>query len=112
MHVLTGDGGREYSRRLDNNGSSVGEGQRTISAWLWVATRGMKGGTKATASSGVLYIFQLAAINGLRGLKDESKISSACHLWERVAGPFDLHGNRCYRQPRVSGTSVDNTACC
>src|ERR1035441_5510143 len=50
-------------------GSSVGEAQTTTSAWLWGATSGRNALMKATASSGVLYIFQLAAMRVLRGIR-------------------------------------------
>src|ERR1039457_2137541 len=49
-------------------GSSVGEAQSTTSAWLWGAASGRNALMKATASSGVLYIFQLAAMSFLRGI--------------------------------------------
>ena len=49
-------------------GSEVIEGQRTISAAYVRLTRGKKLVRKAVDSAGVLYIFQLAAMRGLRML--------------------------------------------
>src|SRR5260370_40090778 len=47
-------------------GSEVIEGQRTISVCEFCLMRGKKAVRKAVDSEGVLYIFQLAAIKGLR----------------------------------------------
>src|ERR1035438_7889727 len=52
-------------------GSNTGEGKRAISSRSWPATSGKKASTKALASAGVLYIFQLAAIRALRGILSE-----------------------------------------
>src|ERR1035441_7689664 len=49
-------------------GSSTGEGNKAISSRVCPATSGKKASTKALASAGVLYIFQLAAISALRGI--------------------------------------------
>src|ERR1700760_3152062 len=49
-------------------GSRTGDGKRAISSRVWPATRGRKASTKALASAGVLYIFQLAAISFLRDI--------------------------------------------
>src|SRR5690242_12870165 len=49
-------------------------GQTAISSRVWLATRGRKARKKSRAWSGVLYIFQLAAMSFLRGkvlLKNE-----------------------------------------
>src|SRR5690348_938302 len=43
-------------------GSKTGEGKSAISSRVCEATSGRKASTKALASAGVLYIFQLAAI--------------------------------------------------
>src|ERR1700722_18635201 len=49
-------------------GSSTGEGNSAISSRVWPATSGKKASTKALASAGFLYIFQLAAISDLRDI--------------------------------------------
>src|SRR5215469_14779043 len=50
------------------DGSRTGEGNRAISSRVWPETRGRNASTKAFASEGVLYIFQLAAMSFLRDI--------------------------------------------
>jgi hypothetical protein len=55
-----------------------------------------------------LYIFQLAAINGLRGYVGMNQVFHPHAIYGKpVVGPFELQGNRWYRQPNFSGTSVE-----
>src|SRR4051812_29921797 len=49
-------------------GSRTGDGKRAISSRVCPATMGRNASTKAFASEGVLYIFQLAAISFLRDI--------------------------------------------
>src|SRR5580693_4855922 len=49
-------------------GSNTGEGNSAISSRVCPAASGKKASTNALASTGVLYIFQLAAISALRDM--------------------------------------------
>ncbi len=64
-------------------GRRTGEGNRAISSRVWPATRGKKASTKALASAGVLYIFQLAAIRLSVPLWLDPQVDFRVLIWER-----------------------------
>jgi hypothetical protein len=70
VHVLAADGdvGTGIACGDDRWQQHRRREQSAISSRVWPATRGRKASTKALASAGVLYIFQLAAMSAVRAI--------------------------------------------
>jgi hypothetical protein len=68
VDVLRADGDVRALGGFNHRGQQHGRGKQGDLVAVWPATRGKKASTKALASAGVLYIFQLAAISALRDI--------------------------------------------